>query len=202
MARSINYRVPFRRRRKGLTDYHARKKMMLTNIPRLVVRTTLNNTNVQLIKATMNGDKTLSAAHSIELVNKFGWKAPNGNLPAAYLTGFLAGLRALEKGVKKAILDIGMQSATRGSRVFASMKGALHAGLDIPHEEKMLPSEERTTGEYSSKHAMDLSKKDPESYQRRYSKFLAKGLKPEELPKHFEETKIKINSAFEGRSQK
>jgi large subunit ribosomal protein L18 len=200
MARSINYRVPFRRRRKGLTDYHSRKKMMTTNIPRLVVRATLNNTNVQIIKATVKGDKTLSSAHTIELANKFGWKAPSGNLPAAYLTGFLAGHKALKIGANKVILDIGIQNATRGSRVFASMKGALHAGLDVQHEEKILPSEERTAGKHISKHAINLAKKDPERYKRRYSKFLAKGLKPEELPKHFEETKKKISNTFKGRS--
>jgi len=36
------------------------------------------------------GDKILATAQSIDL-KEHGWSAGTGNLPAAYLTGFLAG---------------------------------------------------------------------------------------------------------------
>jgi len=68
------------------------------------------------------------------------------NTSAAYLTGYLAGKLALQKGIKEAILDIGLQRPVKGSRVFAALKGLLDAGLEIPHGEDIFPSEERIKG--------------------------------------------------------
>ncbi|UCE75163.1 MAG: 50S ribosomal protein L18, partial [Methanomassiliicoccales archaeon] len=79
-------------------------------------------------------------------LEKFGWKGSTSNLPAAYLTGYLAGKRAKSAGVEKAVLDIGLNTPTRGSRIFASLKGLLDAGIDIPHNEEIIPSEERIYG--------------------------------------------------------
>ena len=45
-----------------------------------------------------------------------------------------------------AVLDIGLNRATQGARVFAALKGAVDAGLDIPYGEEILPSDERIKG--------------------------------------------------------
>jgi len=62
------------------------------------------------------------------------------------LTGVLIGKRALEKGVKEAILDSGLYPSTKGSRIYAVVKGALDAGLKVPVGEEVLPSEDRIKG--------------------------------------------------------
>ena len=45
-------------------------------------------------------------------------------------------------------MDIGLATPKKGSKVFASLKGMVDSGLDIPHNEKILPSEERIRGEH------------------------------------------------------
>jgi len=198
LARGAHYRVAFRRRREGATDYAARRKMVASNLPRFVVRDSLKNTCIQLIKATAKGDQTLVSANSKELRDEYGWKAPRGNLPAAYLTGLLAGHRALAKGYKQAILDIGLQDTTVGAKVFAALKGATDAGLEIPNTGDILPSEARIRGEHVATYAEEAGKTNPEAYKRVFSGYLAAGLRPEELPKHFDQTKKTIEDAFKG----
>jgi len=166
MAKGPRYRVPFRRRREGKTDYRKRLKLLLSGKPRVVVRKTLKHTIVQVIDFDIKGDRVLASAHSTEL-KKYGWQANTGNLPASYLTGLLCGKKALEKGIKEGVLDIGLHSPVKGSRVFATLKGLVDAGMEIPHSEEVFPQEERIRGEHISK----------------------------ELPKHFEEVKSKIMGA-------
>jgi len=48
MVGGPRYRVPFRRRKEGKTDYQARKALVLSKKPRLVARDTLRNMIVQL----------------------------------------------------------------------------------------------------------------------------------------------------------
>ncbi|RLG58710.1 MAG: 50S ribosomal protein L18, partial [Candidatus Hydrothermarchaeota archaeon] len=94
MAKGPRYRVPFRRRREGKTDYRKRLKLLLSGKPRIVVRKTLKHTIVQVIDFDIKGDRVLVSAHSNEL-KKYGWQANTGNLPASYLTGLLCGKKAL-----------------------------------------------------------------------------------------------------------
>jgi hypothetical protein len=89
----------------------------------------------------------VASAISTEL-SDHGWTAGTGNIPAAYLTGFLAGLRAKNRGVKEAILDVGLNPPVKGSRVYAALKGAVDAGLDVPHSPEILPDESRISGEH------------------------------------------------------
>src|SRR3989304_8065432 len=128
MTRSSTYCAPQRRRREGKTDYSARKALILSNKPRLVIRGTLKNMMTQLIVAKPCGDEVLVSAHSRELA-KYGWKTSRGNLPAAYLTGFLCGSKAKTKGIEDVIADIGLFSPSKGARVFAGLKGFADAGL-------------------------------------------------------------------------
>lgn len=163
--------VPFRRRRECKTNYHKRQIMVRQNLKkpnlqqtRLVVRMTNKYVIAQLVKAYPTGDKTLSQAHSRELISyniTMGLK----NYTACYLTGLLLGKRAMRQsnlhkiyrgnqesvGVThlvtnlsgqpasiSAILDIGLKRPTRGSRVFAVLKGVADAGVNIPYSPQRL----------------------------------------------------------------
>jgi large subunit ribosomal protein L18 len=145
MAEGPRYRVNFRRRREGRTDYRQRQRLLRGRVPRAVVRLSLKNANVQFITYDEKGDKVVASATSKELI-KLGWTGATGNLPAAYLTGYLAGKRASQNGVENAVLDIGLKGPAKGSAIFAALKGMLDAGIVIPHGEEVIPSEERING--------------------------------------------------------
>jgi len=194
MAKDARYCVPYRRRRERKTNYRKRKALILSGKPRLVVRGSLKNIVVQIITAKPGGDEVLASAHSRELLKKFGWKAPRGNLPTAYLTGLLCGLKAKAKGVNEAVLDIGLHSPTKGARVFAALKGVLDAGLNVPHGEEKLPDEERIRGLHIAQYAKMLAA--TEKYMTVFSKYLENNLPPEKLPEHFEEVKKAVIAAF------
>ena len=198
MARDPSYNVPFRRRREGKTDYRQRKKLIISKLPRLVVRKTGRNIITQLVRATVIGDIVMTSAHSRELRKKYGWLGSLNNLPAAYLTGLLCGLRASAKGIKKAILDIGLHTPSKGAGVFAAMKGFLDAGIEVPHDESILPDESRIRGEHIAKYAEMLATENPEKYSRHFSEYLARKLPPQKLPEHFETVKEKILADFKG----
>ena len=97
MATGPRYKVPFRRRREGRTNYHLRLKLLLSRQDRVVVRKSAKNVQIQLIAPTPEGDITYSSAVSNELA-KYGYTGATGNTPAAYLTGLLFGLKSLKKG--------------------------------------------------------------------------------------------------------
>jgi large subunit ribosomal protein L18 len=82
-------------------------------------------------------------------LKKIGW-TKTGNVPAAYLTGLLAGKKAKEKNVTEAVLDLGLQTSTKGSRIYAALKGVLDAGINVPHSKDILPSEDRIIGKHIS----------------------------------------------------
>lgn len=145
----------------------------------------------QVIEAKPEGDNVLASAHSMEL-KEFGWKGPCGNMPAAYLTGLLAGHRAKASGISEAILDIGRHYKGHGSRIFAAAKGALDAGLLIPHEKSALPDMDRVKGKNIANYAQLLVSK-PESYKRSFAGYLKQKIKPESLEKHFSEVEEKIS---------
>ena len=192
MAKGPQYNLPFRRRREGRTDYRARRRLVISNTPRLVIRPTNKHLNAQLIQAEPSGDNTITSAHSSEL-KEFGWKAACGNMPAAYLVGLLIGKRARNKGVENAILDIGLKARGPGSRIFAAAKGALDAGLTLPVDKKVLPAEDRVRGT----HVVDYSKRfinEPEAYKRKFSGYLKNKLKPEDLQDNFATVQAKINA--------
>lgn len=194
MARDSSYCTPFRRRREGKTDYKARKAFLLSGKPRLVSRTSINNIQAQIVIAKPAGDEVLVSAHSREL-EKYGWKAPRGNLPAAYLTGLLCGLKAKAKGVSEAILDIGLYPPSKGARVFAVLSGVLDAKVNVPHSEEKLPGEGRLKGEHIAKYAERLSS-TPEEYQSKFSEYLREKVQPEALPKHVVQVKSDMMAAF------
>ncbi len=195
MATGPSYRVPFRRRREGKTDYQQRRGLVLSGLPRLVVRGSLGNMIVEVVKAEAEGDRVLAYAHSKELAKKHGWLGGTGNISAAYLTGLICGFRALELGVGDAVFDIGLQKPSKGSRVFAALKGAVDAGLKVPFDKAKLPDEKRIMGQHVVEYARSLSS-NMEAYQKRFSAQLSLGMKPEETSAHFAQVKEKIVSSL------
>ncbi|MEM2127454.1 MAG: 50S ribosomal protein L18 [Candidatus Bathyarchaeia archaeon] len=191
MAKGPGYRVPYRRRREFKTDYRKRRILATSKYPRFVVRITNKNIIIQIIKAEVKGDHSLIQAHSKELVEKFNWKGDPNNTSAAYLLGLIAGLKALRAEIEATIPDIGLRTPSKGSRVFAAIKGARDAGLKIPLDEAMAPGEDRITGSHVAAYG-SLLKEKPEVYERLFSKYLRRGLKPEDIPEHFEEVKNRI----------
>ncbi len=151
----------------------------------------------QIIESKAAGDEVITSAHSGELKKTYGWQGACGNVSAAYLTGLLCGYRAAAKGVKKAVLDLGLQSPSRGARIFAALKGVVDAGVDVPHDESVLPDEPRIGGHHIDDYAKNLSS-NSEVYQRRFSAYLSRGLPPERIPEHFSSVKEKIISSFQG----
>jgi large subunit ribosomal protein L18 len=197
LTQGPRHRVAFRRRRNGRTDYRMRKTMILSEVPRLVVRGSLKHTSVQLIEALPVGDRTLVSSCSKEVSEKFGWKAYCGNLPAAYLVGFLLGHKALSLGIDRAILDIGLKRPSKGMRAFAVLKGAVDAGLNMRHGERIMPLESRIKGRHIASYAKKLAEEDPKLYEKTFSRYLKRNLKPEQLTEHFEEVENSIANAFE-----
>ncbi len=195
MAKNSRYCAPFRRRREGKTDYKARKAFLASGKPRLVARSSINNISAQIIIAKPEGDEVLVSASSRELSKNFGWNAPRGNVPAAYLTGFLCGLKAKAKGIEDAIFDVGLYPPSKGARIFAVLKGVLDAKINVPHSEQKLPDDGRVKGEHIAKYAESLVP-DEERYRARFSRYLVKQLAPETLPKHAQQVKTDMIAAL------
>jgi large subunit ribosomal protein L18 len=196
MATGPRYRVPFRRRREGKTNYRSRRALVLSGVPRLVVRLTLNHAMVQVIEAEAAGDRVVVSAHSRELTKTYGWLGNCGNVPSAYLTGLLCGFKAVANGVDKAFLDVGLHIPSKGTRVFAALKGAIDAGVEVSHSEDILSDEDRISGKHIADYAGQLAS-EPEVYKQMFSGYLAKGSRPEEIPERFSAVKDKIKSSFE-----
>jgi len=183
MAKNASYRVQLRRRREGKTDYQARKALVTSRKPRLVTRGSLRNVEAQIIVAKPHGDEVIVAANSHDLIKNFGWKAPTGNIPAAYLTGLLVGLKAKAAGITEAILDLGLVSPTKGSRTFAVLSGVVEAGVAVPHSEEKIVKE-RMKGEHIAKYAKNLGV-GSEEYTAKFSQYTANGVAPEKITEHF-----------------
>jgi large subunit ribosomal protein L18 len=156
MKHGPRYRVKPRRRREGKTDYRKRLQLLRSRKTRIVIRNSLKNTQVQFVGYHEKGDKILVSAISKELINKYNWKYSTASTPAAYLTGLLAGKKAVDKGIKEGVLDIGRYVPVTGSKVFAALKGVLDSGVDCPHNEEKIPVEDRILGKHMDKELMTV----------------------------------------------
>ncbi len=169
MADTSNYNVTLRRRREQKTDYKQRLKLLKSGKPRAVIRTSNKHTRAHISLYKKEGDENTAQTISKEL-EEYGWEQNTGNLPAAYLTGYLTAMKA---GQEEAILDTGLREIKKGGKVFAAVKGMQDGGLEIPVGEEMLPKEERIQGEH------------------------IKEMKGEDIPKQVEKVKEKIQGEFE-----
>jgi large subunit ribosomal protein L18 len=157
----------------------------------MVVRTSNKHTTVQFVEAKPHGDVTLASAKSDELTRRYGWRLGTGNIPASYLTGLLAGRKALTQGLDSAILDIGPRGSSKGARIFSALKGALDAGVNIPHDKQILPEDSRIRGEHISTYHRGISSESERTgYQ--FSSYLKGKTEPERIQTDFDKTKARI----------
>jgi len=190
MKRFKTYTLQLRRKREGSTNYRKRLKILASRKPRLVVRKSLKNIQASIIEYSKKGDIVKITAHSSSL-KKFGWKYSPGNLPAAYLVGFLLGKKASEK-FGEIIFDVGLNKSIKGSRIYGVLSGALDVGLKIPHSKEILPSKERITGKHITNYA-DILRKDDHSFKRQFGFYVKNNIDPSDIVKNFEEVKNHID---------
>ena len=141
------YTKILRRIREEKTNYKKRKIMLMGKRDFVTVQISNENTQVQIHKPEMAGDKIIASAHSRYLISK-GWKGSRKNIPAAYLTGYLAGKKAVGKGAKNALLYSGTRKYTQ--RMAAALKGVIDAGLEVAANSETFPPEKRINGEHLS----------------------------------------------------
>ena len=136
-----------RRRKENKTDYKARLGLLKSGKNRLVIRKTNRFIIAQIVGSNIAQDEVIIGVNSKELISK-GWpKEKIGslkNLQACYLTGFLLGKKYNGEEV---ILDIGLKRNVHKGRIYAVLKGAVEAGLNIKHNEESLLSDERINDE-------------------------------------------------------
>ena len=136
--------LPKRRRQENKTDYNARLSILKSGKARLLVRRSNRHIIVQVVTSEKAQDTVVLTVNSKDLLSH-GWPENKvGSLksrPAAYLTGFLAAHTAAAKGIKEAVFDIGMHRNISKSRLYAVLKGAIDAGLKIPHSVDVLPDQ-------------------------------------------------------------
>lgn len=193
MADGPKYHVHFRRRREGKTDYYYRKRLLRSGLPRFVVRKSLKYITIQIIEATLVGDKIICSIHSGVLKKKYKWPYNCKNIPAAYLTGLIAGNEAQKKKIESAIFDIGVYRPIYNSKVFAALKGALDSDFTIPHGDDIFPTGDRLKGKDIENYAKSLSKLETdEIYQKQFSGYLKEKVDPKKISSEFERIKNEI----------
>ena len=137
-----------KRRREYKTNYHKRLILLKGDFLRLVVRKTNRYVILQVVESKNAQDKILHAVNTKELL-KLGWPEKNmgslKSLTAVYLAGLLLGKKSKDLQ-KKIILDSGLIPNTKGSKVYAAVKGMADSGIDIKYDEKVLPSNEKIEG--------------------------------------------------------
>ena len=141
----MGYSKILRRLREGKTNYKKRGSMLMGRRDFVTVHISNENTMVQIHRPEMGGDKVLASAHSRSLISK-GWKGSRKNIPAAYLTGYLAGKKALGHDSTEAIMYSGTRRYT--DRMAAALKGVRDAGMKMPADDGAFPPDTRINGEH------------------------------------------------------
>ncbi len=196
LSKQSRYKVRFRRRREGKTDYRRRLRLLLSGKTRFVARKTNRYITVQFIDYSEKGDITRVCVSSHVLRKKYNWYYSLKNLPAAYITGYIAGKKALKKGISEAIVDIGLQASTRGNRIYAAVKGAIDAGVKIKCGEEVLPPMERISGAHIASYAKLLKEKNPDLYNERFSNVISQGKDPADIVSEFNKLIEKVKSDY------
>jgi large subunit ribosomal protein L18 len=142
------YHVKPRRHRQGRTDYRQRLRLLKSRKPRIVVRKSNKNIIVQFVEYIPHGDVIHVSTVSNELTKKYNWNYSVSSTPAAYLTGLIAGKKAVEKGITRGVLDIGRYRPTKGNKLFATLKGVVDAGIECPYDKAMVPKQDRILGKH------------------------------------------------------
>ena len=192
MAINRKYSLRYKRKRKKLTNYRDRLRLILSKKNRLVIRKSLNNFTAQLVNYDSKGDQVIKSITSKNL-HEYGWRYHSGNLPSAYLIGLLIGLEAKKLKINEVVLDIGLNESVKGSSIYAFLKGALDSGLKIPHNEEILPSEDRISGMHIANYFNLLP---PDHKNKQFSKYLKNNINPGNITKDFKEVKSKILNKY------
>lgn len=196
MARGPRYRIAKRRRYEGKTNYHKRLKLLKSRRLRVVIRASNNHIVVQFVESKKAGDKVLVSAFSRELLKKYDYNANTGNIPASYLTGYLAGLRAKKNNIQDVIADLGI--FYHRNRVLAAFKGIIDAGVEVPHKEDFFPEtlEKRIKGNHIENYAKILKQSEPEKYDQIFSGYLNKNkINPVKISQIISKTLQKIENS-------
>lgn len=145
----MGLRTQKRRRRENKTDYKARRILLTSGVPRIVVRMTNKHFILQAVESHAAQDKVIATITSKDLL-KNGWDAKKKgslkSIPAGYLTGMLM---AKKLGKGNYIMDLGMARTRKGGRIFSAVAGLIEGGLDIPANDKVFPGEDRLNGEHN-----------------------------------------------------
>ncbi len=135
-----SFKIYFRRRREGKTNFAKRLALVKSGKTRMVVRRSNSNILVQFIDFDPKGDKTLLTVSGTHLAKQYKWPSKR-NVWTAYLAGLMAGKLAQKKGVKDFVLDMGMYIPSKGSVIFAAQKGASDSGLKTPYDKDKVPGQ-------------------------------------------------------------
>ena len=181
----MRYIHTIKRIRQHKTNYRRRAAILVGRHHFITIKITNQNILTRLLDPDIKGDKVLATAHSRELA-KHGWNGSLNSLPACYLTGFLLGMKCLEKNFPSAVLYTGLNPFT--SRVAACLKGIIDAGVNVPASEESFPEQGRLDGIHIADYAR-LLQEDKPKYQSRFSLLLKNGLKPEDYPDHVQMVK-------------
>ncbi|MBS3073507.1 50S ribosomal protein L18 [Candidatus Pacearchaeota archaeon] len=138
-------RILERRRMENKTDYDSRLALLKSGKPRFVVRKTNKYLILQVVESKDLKD-FIKASFNTKDLSKQGLKESFNSTMASYLGGYAVAKKALKVGIKEANADFGLQTSTKGSKLYASLKGAIDAGLKISCDEKMFPKQERIEG--------------------------------------------------------
>lgn len=175
-----------KRKLEGKTDYRQREKLLKAGERRVVIRKSDKYIRAQVIEYKPKGDETLVDTKSLKL-KEYGWEGGFNNIPASYLTGFLTGKKAKQKGIEKCVPDLGMKKPSGGSKIYACLKGFIDASIKVPHSKEVFPSEERIKGQHIAEYGKKLKENNPEKL-----KEVFKRTDPLKIPKLFEKVKSKI----------
>lgn len=137
-----------RRRLENKTNYVKRLRLLEGSSPRLVIRKTNRYMILQIIDSVHAQDKVIYSVNTKELL-AHGWPAEKQgslkSLGASYLGGYLLGKEAKElKG--RVIVDTGLNPSTKGSRIYAAVKGYADSGKEIAYDEEIVPTEKMIHG--------------------------------------------------------
>merc|ERR1712099_137919 len=106
------------------------------------------------------------------------------------------------------ILDSGLKRTSTGSRIFATLKGALDGGINIPHNEKRFVGYDNNTGVYDPEimkkyilggHVSDfmeeLREEEPDGFRLQFSQYIKYNVKADDLEELYQKVHRKIREA-------
>lgn len=191
---NATYKLKYKRRRLNKTNYDKRLRLVVSGKDRVIIRISNSYVICQFVRFVSKGwDETLLSVTS-KFLSKHGWNYGFSNMPAAYLTGLLAGINARKKNVSEVILDAGLFKPVSKGRIYACLKGIVDAGIKVPHNPKVFPSEERISGKHISDYALKLKNEDANLYNKRFSSIIKKNALPENIVDVFSKVKAKVMS--------